>query len=123
MDSAARETCRPAAVVAPDLRARGRTVLAMGSPRALSQSVTVGVASNSEMTNAGRSSRDLDGEDVGSIVRWIGHDAPIYPGNSGGPLVSWVASGSPAAAAGLRAGDVLRRVERHRSRRAVRRSR
>ncbi len=29
----------------------------------------------------------LDGEDVGSIVRWIGHDAPIHPGNSGGPLV------------------------------------
>jgi serine protease Do len=25
---------------------------------------------------------------VGSIVRWIGHDAPIHPGNSGGPLVN-----------------------------------
>lgn len=150
---------------------RGDTVLAMGSPRALSQSVTVGVASNTEMTMPGRSTLDLDGEDVGSIVRWIGHDAAIYPGNSGGPLVnlageivgvneislglsgaipgnlarqvadalinegrvrrswtgfeiqprvatepapgalvSWVASGSPAAAAGLRAGDVLLRV-------------
>ena len=150
---------------------RGDTVLAMGSPRALSQSVTVGVASNTEMTMPGRSSLDLDGEDVGSIVRWIGHDAAIYPGNSGGPLVnlqgeiigvneislglggaipgnlarqvaeslikdrrvrrswpgfevqprvatqnapgalvSWVASGSPAAAAGLRAGDILVRV-------------
>jgi serine protease Do len=30
----------------------------------------------------------LDGEDVGSIVRWIGHDAPIFGGNSGGPLVN-----------------------------------
>jgi serine protease Do len=150
---------------------RGDTVLAMGSPRALSQSVTLGVASNTEMTMPGRSSLDLDGEDVGSIVRWIGHDAAIYPGNSGGPLVnlsgeivgvneislglsgaipgnlarqvadalirdgrvrrswtgfeiqpravanpgpgalvSWVASGSPAAAAGLRAGDLLVRV-------------
>ena len=29
----------------------------------------------------------IDGEDVGSLVRWIAHDAPIYPGNSGGPLV------------------------------------
>ena len=152
---------------------RGDHVLAMGSPRALSQSVTLGVASNTEMTMPGRASLDLDGEDVGSLVRWIGHDAAIYPGNSGGPLVnmageiigvneislglsgaipgnlakqvadaiirdgrvrrswsglevqpiigarerstapvkgalvSWVASGSPAAAAGLRAGDVL----------------
>ncbi|MBI4650861.1 PDZ domain-containing protein, partial [Candidatus Desantisbacteria bacterium] len=30
----------------------------------------------------------LEGENVGSIVRWIGHDAPIYGGNSGGPLVN-----------------------------------
>src|SRR5688572_19470641 len=67
---------------------RGDPVLAMGSPRALSQSVTLGVASNTEMTMPGRSSLDLDGEDVGSIVRWIGHDAAIYPGNSGGPLVN-----------------------------------
>jgi len=36
----------------------------------------------------GRSTLELDGEDVGSIVRWIGHDAAIYPGNSGGPLVN-----------------------------------
>ena len=144
---------------------RGDQVLAMGSPRALSQSVTLGVASNTEMTMPGRSTLELDGEDVGSLVRWIGHDAAIYPGNSGGPLVnlageiigvneislglsgaipgnlakqvtdaiiregrvrrswpgievqptvglnveagalvSWVASGSPAAAAGLQAG-------------------
>ena len=150
---------------------RGDEVLAMGSPRALSQSVTLGVASNTEMTLPGRSSLDLDGEDVGSLVRWIGHDAAIYPGNSGGPLVnlageiigvneislglsgaipgnlakqvtdaiiregrvrrswpgievqptvgvnvkagalvSWVASGSPAASAGLQAGDVLVKV-------------
>jgi serine protease Do len=30
----------------------------------------------------------LEGEDVGSIVRWIGHDAAIFGGNSGGPLVN-----------------------------------
>ena len=151
---------------------RGDQVLAMGSPRALSQSVTLGVASNTEMTMPGRSTLELDGEDVGSLVRWIGHDAAIYPGNSGGPLVnlageiigvneislglsgaipgnlakqvtdaiiregrvrrswpgievqptvgvnvragalvSWVAGGSPAAAAGLQAGDVLLKVD------------
>jgi serine protease Do len=150
---------------------RGDAVLAMGSPRALSQSVTLGVVSNTEMTMPGRATLDLDGEDVGSIVRWIGHDAAIYPGNSGGPLVnlageiigvneislglsgaipgnlarqvvdalikdgrvrrswpglevqprvgeaagpgalvSWVASGSPAAHAGIEAGDLLVRV-------------
>ena len=150
---------------------RGDQVLAMGSPRALSQSVTLGVASNTEMTMPGRSALDLDGEDVGSLVRWIGHDAAIYPGNSGGPLVnlageiigvneislglsgaipgnlarqvanaiikegrvrrswpgievqptvgdlvrtgaliSWVASGSPAASAGLQPGDILLKV-------------
>src|SRR5205814_5533526 len=27
-------------------------------------------------------------EDVGSLVRWIAHDAQIYGGNSGGPLVN-----------------------------------
>ena len=28
-----------------------------------------------------------EGEDVGALVRWIAHDAQIFPGNSGGPLV------------------------------------
>ena len=69
---------------------RGDPVLALGSPLALSQSVTLGIVSNTEMvmprTITGGVS--LDGEDVGSIVRWIGHDAAIYPGNSGGPLVN-----------------------------------
>jgi serine protease Do len=69
----------------------GEYVLAMGSPMALSQSVTLGIISNTEMTMPrfwGSSRRfRLDGEDVGSLVRWIGHDAAIYGGNSGGPLV------------------------------------
>ncbi len=30
----------------------------------------------------------LDGEDVGTIVRWLVHDATIFGGNSGGPLVN-----------------------------------
>lgn len=69
----------------------GDRVLAMGSPFALSQSVTMGVVSNTELVMP-----DLfwpfkftvDGEDVGSIVRWIGHDASIHSGSSGGPLVN-----------------------------------
>jgi serine protease Do len=70
----------------------GDYVLAMGSPMALSQSVTLGIISNTEMTmprfwGAGGRFR-LDGEDVGMLVRWIGHDAAIYGGNSGGPLVN-----------------------------------
>jgi len=70
----------------------GDSVLAMGSPMALSQSVTLGIISNVEMImprefgSAGRFR--LDGEDVGALIRWIAHDAAIYPGNSGGPLVN-----------------------------------
>src|SRR4030095_4155853 len=69
----------------------GDNVLAMGSPMALSQSVTLGIISNVEMIMPrffGGSRFRLDGEDVGSLVKWIGHDAPIYGGNSGGPLVN-----------------------------------
>lgn len=69
----------------------GDRVFAMGSPLAFSQSVTMGVISNTELIMPeifGDESLTLDGEDVGSIVRWIGHDAEIFPGNSGGPLVN-----------------------------------
>lgn len=70
----------------------GDRVLALGSPLALSQSVTMGIVSNLEMVMPGMfwpfNRMTLDGEDVGSIVRWIGHDAAIFGGNSGGPLVN-----------------------------------
>jgi serine protease Do len=70
----------------------GDWIMAMGSPMALSQSVTLGIISNTEMVLPrfwGEFGRlQLDGEDVGALVRWIGHDAPIYGGNSGGPLVN-----------------------------------
>ncbi len=70
----------------------GDRVLAMGSPLALSQSVTLGIVSNAEMilprTFDPWASLKLDGEDVGSLVRWIAHDADIFGGNSGGPLVN-----------------------------------
>jgi serine protease Do len=70
---------------------RGDPVLAMGSPLALSQSVTRGIVSNTDMMMPqafGNALGLLDGEDVGTVVKWIGHDAAIYPGNSGGPLVN-----------------------------------
>ncbi len=67
----------------------GDTVLAMGSPLSLSQSVTRGIASNLKMVMPRRGGNFmLEGEDVGSMVRWIAHDAVIFPGNSGGPLVN-----------------------------------
>jgi serine protease Do len=70
----------------------GDRILALGSPLALSQSVTLGIVSNTEMIMPGMfwpfNRMTLDGEDVGSIVRWIGHDAAIFGGNSGGPLVN-----------------------------------
>jgi len=70
----------------------GDTVLAMGSPLALAQSVTMGIVSHTKLVmsraleSGGRFT--LDGEDVGGLVRWIAHDAAIFPGNSGGPLVN-----------------------------------
>ena len=70
----------------------GDPVLAMGSPLALSQSVTMGIVSNTEMILPQLfwpfNRMTLEGEDVGSLVRWIGHDAPIFGGNSGGPLIN-----------------------------------
>ncbi len=70
----------------------GDYVLAMGSPFALSQSVTMGIISNTELVIPDLfwpfNKFTIDGENVGSIVKWIGHDAAIYGGNSGGPLVN-----------------------------------
>ncbi len=70
----------------------GDHVLAMGSPMSLSQSVTLGIVSNAELVMPERMNRwggvTQDGEDVGSLVRWLAHDAQIFGGNSGGPLVS-----------------------------------
>jgi serine protease Do len=69
----------------------GDYVLAMGSPLALSQSVTLGIVSNTALVMPEmfwNERLEIEGEDVGSVVRWIGHDAAISPGNSGGPLVN-----------------------------------
>ncbi|MBX3728883.1 MAG: PDZ domain-containing protein [Candidatus Sumerlaeia bacterium] len=68
----------------------GDTVLALGSPLGLSQSVTMGIVSNTEMVipSIYRTEFRLDGENIGELVRWIGHDAEIHGGNSGGPLIN-----------------------------------
>lgn len=67
----------------------GDAVLAMGSPAGVSQSVTRGIVANTAMISPGNAGGlILDGERVGELVRWIGHDAAIFPGNSGGPLVN-----------------------------------
>jgi len=66
----------------------GDTVMAMGSPAGVSQSVTLGVVANLEMIIPNGGGTRQAGERVGDLVRWIGHDAVIYFGNSGGPLVN-----------------------------------
>ncbi len=94
LDLAARkDTSKPIPVAEfgnPEELHVGDRVLAMGSPMALSQSVTMGIVSNMSMIMPDRLMGDfqLDGENVGMLVKWIGHDAQIFPGNSGGPLVN-----------------------------------
>lgn len=103
----------------------GDHVLAMGSPLSLSQSVTSGIVSNTEMVmprRMGFGSFELDGEDVGTLVRWIAHDAVIYPGNSGGPLVNLagdivgineISLGLGGAIPGNLAKDVAQQIIKH----------
>jgi serine protease Do len=73
----------------------GDYVMAMGSPFALSRSVTLGIVSNPERILAGGLGSDdpeemelEPGQRTGLFTRWIQHDALINPGNSGGPLVN-----------------------------------
>lgn len=72
----------------------GDYVMAMGSPFALSRSVTLGVVSNNERVfTQGLGDGDIDelmlsrSQRTGIFTNWIQHDANINPGNSGGPLV------------------------------------
>ncbi|MBX3410854.1 MAG: PDZ domain-containing protein [Phycisphaeraceae bacterium] len=71
----------------------GDTVMAMGSPLALSRSVTLGIVSNTERvltSDTGDDVEELSFERgrTGIYTSWIQHDAAINPGNSGGPLVN-----------------------------------
>ncbi len=73
----------------------GDYVMAMGSPFALSRSVSLGIVSNTERVFTGGFGGDdpdefelEQGQRTGLFNRWIQHDALINPGNSGGPLVN-----------------------------------
>ncbi len=68
----------------------GDPVLAMGSPGALSQSITLGIVAITDMIPPRHMSGglSLEGEVPPEVMRWIGHDAVIFPGNSGGPLIN-----------------------------------
>ncbi|MBU1488075.1 trypsin-like peptidase domain-containing protein, partial [bacterium] len=86
------ERAFPAAKLGDSSKVRvGSYCLAMGSPLALSQSVTLGVVSNTQLIFPELFwpfKFMVEGEEVGSMVTWIGHDANIYYGSSGGPLVN-----------------------------------
>lgn len=94
LDLSARKNKQPLVVAAfgdSDKVKIGDTVFAMGCPSAVSQSVTKGIMSNIAMTMPDLfwpMTFNLDGENVGELVRWLAHDAVIYGGNSGGPLVN-----------------------------------
>lgn len=64
----------------------GQYVLAMGSPYALSRSVSAGVISTRDRYFS-PDVRLPSGERTGNYNLWIQTDAAINPGNSGGPLV------------------------------------
>lgn len=65
----------------------GQYVIAMGSPLALSRSLSVGVVSTKDRYISSNA-RLPSGEPTGRYNLWIQTDAAINPGNSGGPLVN-----------------------------------
>jgi serine protease Do len=78
---------------APKL-APGDTVVAMGAPWGLSNSLSAGVVNNPRRLLVSLFEDEADYEDrlaedvpTGRYYAWIQHDAAIAPGNSGGPLV------------------------------------
>lgn len=78
---------KPAVLGNSDELQMGDFVLALGSPMALSRSMTWGIVSNPRRYLSD-SFRLPTGERTGSFNTWIQTDAPINPGNSGGPLVN-----------------------------------
>ncbi|PIV34563.1 MAG: hypothetical protein COS34_04325 [Lysobacterales bacterium CG02_land_8_20_14_3_00_62_12] len=73
----------------------GAVVLAMGAPWGMTHSLSQGVVNNAERLMVSLFQDEADYEQqLGSnqptarYYAWIQHDAPIAPGNSGGPLVN-----------------------------------
>ena len=64
----------------------GQDVIAIGTPFGLARTMTKGIVSNTERTFY-PTEQDIDGYETGRFNNWIQMDAPIAPGNSGGPLV------------------------------------
>lgn len=64
----------------------GQPVMAIGTPFGLTRTTTLGVVSNNERTFYPER-QSIDEYETGVFSNWIQMDAPIAPGNSGGPLV------------------------------------
>jgi len=81
------EKPQPASFGDSDLLTTGEMVMALGSPFALSRSLSFGVVSTTERYLPSNF-RLPSGEKTGFFNTWIQTDAAINPGNSGGPLVN-----------------------------------
>lgn len=81
------ERPRPALFGDSDQLTTGEMVMALGSPFALSRSLSFGVVSTTERYLPSNF-RLPSGEKTGFFNTWIQTDAAINPGNSGGPLVN-----------------------------------
>lgn len=67
----------------------GDYVFALGSPLGFSQTVTFGIVANKKrVLRLDWDAAPAAGQEENPIVHWIHHTAPIYGGNSGGPLVN-----------------------------------
>jgi S1-C subfamily serine protease len=75
------EKFKPIKFAADDDLLLGETVLALGNPYGLGESVTKGILSS-------KNRRPSNGNEPLDVEDWLQTDAAINPGNSGGPLVN-----------------------------------